>query len=448
VAVWYPRCHAQLLAVVDGRGGPDSISRLIDIAPKDCVLLRNGYHEADTFSLEFDARKLPIDPEVIKSLAVRIFMFNADGKDDQSDPALEGRERLRGIADDDGIELSDDGQLVTVTGRDYTGLLLDAEWDPRNHIPSGGALDLTIQTIADAAAPPGALARFVVEAHGLAMPKVGSAHRSTKKKGLWVKPGKTYWDVIYEMALAHGFIAYVKGETIFITEPRSQTIASAAAAPQLIYGKNLRRLKMSRKLTKEKVPQVVVTAWDPVRGDVVRVTYPEKPETTAKASGPNMPALGMKRNETIFLPGPAGVTDLETLKRYARVRFANMARSEAEYECETHDLRSFDGQDLFELDAGAPLIIGFDPYNGEQMRSLSVAERVRHLVAQGYAHDVSELLAESYERVSQLQQAHYTRSVEFHFSQDEGITIQPTAINYAYEPRETLREQLERVNGG
>lgn len=440
MAVYYPRCHVQLLIVVDGRGGPDSISRLIDASPREVTVLRNGYHEADTFSVDLDARILPVDPEIVKSAAVRIFMHDADGKDDQRDPALERWERLRGIADDDGIELSADGQTVSITGRDYTGLLLDAEWDPRNKVPAGAPIDETIQAIADTAAPPGTLARFEVRyVATFAAPIVGAAHRSTKKKGLWVKPGKTTWDVIYEMALSHGLIAYVKGETIFVTEPRSQTSASVASAPRLIYGRNLQRLKMARKLTREKVPQIRVTAFDPRTGKIIDVVYPKRGENTSATIGPSMPALGIKRNEQIFLTAPRGITDRETLEQYARVRFANMARSETVYEFETRHLRSLDGADLLDLDAGSALSIGFDPFNGEQMRALSEAQRVEHLIAQGYQADVSELLAESYERITQLEQARYIRTVELHYSQDTGIAITGSAINYAYEARESGR---------
>lgn len=439
MTVYYPRCHVQLYAVVDGRGAPDSISRLIDIAPRSATVQRNGYHEADTFSVDFDARALPIDPEVIRSLAVRIFMRNAAGKDDQQDPALERWERIRGIVDEPDIELSDDGQTVSVNGRDYTSLLIDADWPPSRRVPCGLPIDETVQQIADETAPPGTLARFsVVYLASFPAPIVGAAHRSTKKKGMWVKAGKSVWDVIYEMALAHGLIAYVKDERIIITDPNSQTSASAAAAPQLLYGRNIQRLKMSRKLTREKVPQIRVTAFDPKTGKIVEVVYPSKGEFAkiASAIGTSVTALGVKRNEQQFLPGPKGVTDRETLLRYAKVRFNNLARAETVYEVTTRNLTSFDGQDLFELDAGEPLIIGFDPYNGEQMRALSFAQRVRHLRAQGFAEDVAELLAESYERISALQQARYTRSVEFHYEQDSGITISATAINYAYEPRE------------
>lgn len=440
MAVYYPRCHVQLLIVTDGRGGPDSISRLVDARPREVSILRNGYHEADTFSVDLDARILPLDPELVKSLAVRIFMFGADGKDDQRDPALERWERIRGIADEDGIELSADGQTVSITGRDYTGLLLDAEWDPRTKVPAGAPIDETIQAIADAAAPPGTLARFAVRyVSTFPAPIVGAAHRSTKRKGLWVKPGKSTWDVIYEMALSHGLIAYVKGEAIIVTEPRSQTAQSIAAAPKMFYGRNLQRLKMGRKLTREKVPQVRVTALDPRTGKIVSAVYPKRAENTAATIGPSMPALGIKRNEQIFLPGPKGVTDLATLERYAAARFANMARSETSYEFETRHLRSLDDHDLLELDAGSPLSIGFDPFNGEQMRALSAAQRVTHLVAQGYQFDVAELLADAYDRITQLEQARYIRTVEFRYSQDSGITITGSAINYAYEAREDSR---------
>lgn len=431
---YHPRCQALLSVVLDGRGGGDSAPLLVEATPISATVCRNGYHDADTWSLEFDARALPFDPEIIRSAAAFVYMYAADGLDDRREWAVPAYEMVRGLADDGEIHLSDDGQTVTMEGRDYTGLLLDAEWDPRKRIPFGGPLDETIQDIADAAAPPGTRARFEVVWDSLEpVPRAGAAHRSTKKKGLWVKPGKSYWDVIYELAISNGFIAYVQGEEIIVTDPNTQTRATLEQAPKLVYGRNLDSLSVSRRLTKERVPQIKLVAWDPGSGKHVEVVFPDRGEKVTDG-------LGNKKDEVLVFPAPKGVRDRDTLRRIARARHANLARAESTYRAETIHLESLDGQDLLRLQAGSPVSLIFDPFNGEQMRALTSAQRVEHLIALGYSPRLAAFVADRFDRLDQFRQPYYTTEVEYRWSIDDGLTIAIEAKNYAYEARERAKE--------
>jgi hypothetical protein len=433
MAHYYPRCQALLSVVLDGRGAPDTEPLLVEATPISATVCRNGYHEADTWSLEFDARALPFDPDLIRSAAAFVYMFAADGLDDRREWAVPDYEMIRGLVDEGEISLSEDGQVVSMDGRDYTGLLLDAEWDPRKRIPFGGPLDQTIQALADAAAPPGNRARFEVEWGSLDAPPVtGASRRSTKKKGLWVKPGKSYWDVIYELAISHGYVAYVVGESILVRDPNTQTRGALELAPKLVYGRNLDSMSASRRLTKEKVPQVRMSAWDPVTRQRIEVNYPERGEVVTNG-------LGQKKDEIVNIPAPAGVKDRETLRRVAKVRHADMARAEAVYRAETIHLESLDGQDLLRLQAGSPVSIHFDPFNSEQMRALSPAQRAEHVIALGYSPRLAAFLADRFDRLEQFKQPYYLRSAEYRWSIDDGLTIAIEAANYAYEPRELAR---------
>jgi hypothetical protein len=433
VTLYYPRCQALLSVVLDGRGAPDTPPLQVEATPISATVCRNGYHEADTWSLEFDARALPFDPDLIRSAAAFVYMFAADGLDDAREWAVPDYEMVRGLADEGDITLSEDGQVVTLEGRDYTGLLLDAQWDPRKRIPFGGPLDRTIQALADAAAPPGTRARFEVVWSSVEDPPItGASRRSTKKKGLWVKPGKSYWDVIYELAISHGYVAYVVGEAIIVRDPNTQTRASLERAPQLVYGRNLDSMSASRRLAKQQTPQVKISTWDPATGQRIEVFYPERGDVVTNG-------LGMKKNEVEEIPAPDGVKDRATLRRVAKLRHADMARAEAVYRAETIHLESLDGQDLLRLQAGSPVSIVFDPFNAEQMRALSVSQRVEHLLAVGYPPKIAAFVADYFERLDQFRQPYYLRSAEYRWSIDDGLTIAIEAANYAYEPRELAR---------
>ena len=430
--VYYPRCMVQLAVVYDGRGAPNTPPLLIEVAPTAATVERNGYHDADTFSVTIPARALAaVDPDLVASMAVAIYMFEAV-PGEAREWAVPEFEMVRGLADEPEFTLDENGRTITIPGRDYTGLLLDREWDPRDRIPSGRPLDETIQAIADAAAPPGATARFEVRYESIVAPTppiVGAAKRSTKKKGAWVKPGKTHWHVIYEMAVAAGFIAFVRGETIYVTDPRTQTEASAAAAPAVVYGRNLGTLSMKRKLAKEKVPQIACAAYDPVARKRVEAFYP--PRVSEKKD-----AVGIKKGEVLRITAPAGVTDRETLQRIARTRHELMARGESAYKATTRHLEGVDGQSLLKLDAGMAVWFRFDPYNRESMRTLSEGERRAHLLAQGFSEQVAVFVAAYFDRLEQFAQPYYTRSATFDYDAENGIDIAIEAVNYACETRE------------
>lgn len=441
MATFRPRCRAQLTVKFDGRGGPDK-TITIECAPRAATVRRNSYAEADTWSLEVDARVLPFDPDLIASCAARIYMWSDDGHESK-EWATESNEMIRGLADDIGLVFGE-GQALGISGRDYTGIL-DPEWDPRQKVPSGKPLDQTIQDIADAAAPETTSARFLVAVQSTrSMPICGGLQRSTKKKGLFVKQGKTHWDVIYDLAIAHGFIVFVRDSTIVISDPREHSARTIPFAPRVAYGRHLTSLEVERKFAKERVPQIKISAWDPKTKKPVTVLYPEhRTDVTT--------AIGLKKDEILRYPPQLGVTDREGLRAQAKAWFDNLARAESTYKFKTLYLEIPIGAadllapsstigsasfDLLRLDTGSAVSIAFDPFNREAMRALTAGQRVEHLEAMGYAPTVASFVADNYDRLEQFRQPYYCQGVEFTYSHDEGLTIEVDAANFACEPRE------------
>lgn len=431
-SVYYPQCAAILSVVFDGLGGNDTEPLQIVTRPRSANVSLNGYNEADTFSLEFDARVLPIDPQQIRSAAVGIYMFEGDGLGTPDDWARRENQVIVGLVDDASLSMSEDGQVVSWSGRDYTALLLDIEWDPTTRVDTGRKLSAVIQSVI---ASTGLQNLRVVYESDAREPVVSSVNRGTKKNGQPIAPGKTAWDVIYETCINLGFIVYVDGEDleggrVVITEPRVQTEQSAQRAPLNVWGVNLQRLEISRRLGKERVPQIEAVTLDPRTGDVLRAKYPPK------ASSP-VTGVGTRRNEVTRVTAPAGVTDRDTLIRFARTYYENLARTEAVYHWRSGlHLESVDGQSLLRLRAGDPVQIGFSAFNAEQMRQLSPSQRVEHMVYMGYHPQVAQVIVNNYERLAFLTQPYYTRVMTFQFSDEGGIEIEGEAVNYAYVPRE------------
>ena len=260
---------------------------------------------------------------------------------------------------------------------------------------------------------------------------VGTVHRKTKRKVVSVKHGTSVWDVIYNLALSHGYIVFVRGEQVVISEPRVQSERSLAEAPRVAYGRNLSELRVSRNFGKERVPQILATSRDPKTGRVFEATYP--PSHKSPTSG-----IGTKKDERRRVTAPRGITDRATLERFARSYYDSIARDETAYQYTTKHLRDLGGQDLLQLRGGSPTYIEFDAFNRETMRQLGPEERRAHLLAIGYSEQLANFVSVHFDRLEQFTQPYYVREAKLSWSLGEGggIAVDVDATNYAYARRE------------
>lgn len=442
--------------VFDGRGAPNSIPYHIEVDPRSCSISLNGFYEADTFQMEFDARLLPFDPDQIAYCAVRVYMW--DEQQNQlfyTEWAIEGNEMIRGLVDDVETKIVGEDNIVVFTGRDYTALLADAEWDPKIKVASGRPLDVIVQEIADKAAPDGTRARFEVRWEGEEdPPRCGGLHRSTKKKGLWVKPGKSYWDVIWDLCIQHAYVPHIEGSTIIIGEPVTQTKKSLEQAPRLIYGQHLTMLSMKRKFSREMVPQIVMRAWDPITKKQIEVVYPKKRNVQITGTDALGTPLTVKKDEQLFFPAPAGVTDKTAMLRHARNRFYHLGRGETVYSMSTSHLwvdgigENFDGSaigevNMLRLRPGYAIGIQFDPFHQDLLRKLEIGERVERIVQLGYSTQVATFVANNLDRMEMFKQNYYYNRGNINYSIDDGIEIEIEAANFSYEVREVYFAERE-----
>ncbi len=132
--------------------GSDNLSKLVGIVPKSASVELPGYRQAGNFSLEMAFRDLPLDPRVIRAIAVAIHLDAvpagdfADGMTRVQlfgDSRFESNERrpsiietneenilLAGLADTIKVEHSSSGSSVRIDGRDLRGILLDTPISP------------------------------------------------------------------------------------------------------------------------------------------------------------------------------------------------------------------------------------------------------------------------------------------------------------------------------
>lgn len=447
-SIFKPRCKVQVEAVFDGRGGKNSQPFNLEISPRSATVGFNGFYEADTWNLEFDAALFPFDPDQLAYCAVQIYMW-----DDVNKPfewAVSENKMIVGLVDDVESSIIGEDNTIKFTGRDYLALLADTEWDPKTKIPPGKSLVDTVQAVADAAAPSGTRARFEVVWKGEEdPPTVGSLHRSSKKKsGFVVKPGKNYWDVIWDLCIAHAYVVHVEGQQIIISEPVTQTKQTLQDTPTLIYGKSLTSLNVKRKFAHQTVPQIVLVAYDPVSGNEIKVVYPEKRNIVVQSTADRQSRdasgipLAVKKDDQMFFPAPKGIIDPKALKRYARMQFYHLGRGETSYTIETKHLAIPSTIDpnteinLLQKRAGNAIGVKFDPFNDLALRKMQPGQRVEFIVALGYSLQVATFIANNFDRMEMFKQHYYYNRGDVSYSIDEGIDIKIEAVNFASEVRE------------
>jgi hypothetical protein len=485
MGLYYPRCAAVLSVVFDGFStdtsvglgghevgnaahgdGGDSRPTVIHLdgspgnasAPRRATAHLNSYAKADSFDIEILAKALPVSPELIRAMAVELYMFQTDGLEADISKYLTDENLLvAGLADEGEIG----GETVHFSGRDYTALMLDKAWPASKAVPAGRPVDQVVQDLVDEASQAKVTGRILTvdyrastpkstegddakagisrksqiskrsKGRSRAKPNAGEASTKTNKKGLPQKGG-SYWDVIQKLCLRHGLICYVHGTKVVIDDPRGLTVRTAENAPHLVWGRNLKDIKASRKFSRAALPQFVAYGYDDKqRKQVVGRWPPDKPQR------PN--GLGATLDSSEIITAPPGVTSAAALTEYCRAYYEARARAEGKLHFVSRSLRDIDGRDMIQsLRPGHPARIEWDHVQGSgELRRMGEEERYGRMLALGYSREVAQLVASGYERLEQVNDRElYVRDVSFDWSKDEGITVEAEAVNYVVEVRD------------
>lgn len=498
--VYYPVAKAFLYVIFDGFGdsAKDSKSYIIPTLPKAVTVHRNSYKQADSWELTFDAGDLPIDPQQIRYGAVEIFLMSLPGL--QNDQRIESRqfaasddparlpgndaiENLRrekkaaiakyttdnppmisGIFDEDSLEMSASGKWVTISGQDYTAFLAAKQWPPTashtaKRIPTGKRLDLQIKGILAEADTDG---RLTLVTPGIPkttagipdLPIVGSKEPNSHKHGIHVQESTSYWDVMYGLAIRHGYILFVQGNNVVLTTPKNAD-ARTVQPKKLAWGKNLESIHMSRKMGKEKVPRIIVQGYDPKTREIVRGEYPNtglgrhlksnignvgfKPSSkvksidktsTAGAKGHPKKAAPLKlEDEFEIIPATSlGINwaDSESLQRAAEALYHLRGHAERKMVVTTRDLRDMNDASMMDLSAGDAVEVEWMDFNREMIVDPAVPEqrKYEYLIAKGLNDEVARVIAQNYTLLLGQKRPMRVREVSYEYDVDSGVSIE------------------------
>ena len=462
MSILYPECRLNISAIFDGFGGPDSPLVLTDIIPYSVNVHLNSYKEADTWEVVFDAKRFPFSPELLRSAAVEIYLYL---KPDQTSTVIWNHPDnlvATGLIDQATLTEDNDGGKISFSGRDYTALMIDRQWDPTESGKAGripdGNLEEVVQQLVDEATNKDISGRtLTVKLFDVALePDVSSVSDSVlhskvtipkttksktrKTRGVAVKADSTYWDVIYKLCLSYGFIVFVKGFEVWITKPHVlQSLAESQY--RVAYGRNLEKLEVERKMSKEATPQIRVRSYDPKNKQVIEGRFPSDNDIDAQKQGKGtgaksktlfgMTGVGTKKEEYKVFTVP-DVKDTKTLTEIAKTTYYTLARGEGVIRFSTPQLRDLNNADLTRLRAGDSVLITWDAFNAAQMQDpkLSKEQKITSLLSQGYSFEIAALVADQYSKLDYFRQAFYVKEVNLTWDKDKGCGVDVEAMNF------------------
>lgn len=398
--------------------GSNNLSFVMNRIPKSATVELPGYRQAGTFQLEFDWRELPIDPRLIRSAAVEIFLGSVSASDfstgmtsvDSSGcrrsvlntQSETGHPRddlmaLAGNVDSWFTQHTGEGGTVKIEGRDFRGMFLDSPCDEavmaklnlsqpipdlvadilRGH-PAAQYIKVMYipQDWPNLTPPP------VLDVKGLTRVRRKAQGEGTTGSG----PGDhvSMWDLITKYCFLVGAIPFFRGRNIIIRPASSVFDPSKPKAGakdrvfdpavrydddgnpfesrKMVFGRNIKELSFERKLSGTKVPVVEIVSFDTSskeRGErkMLIEQWPPADKELARISGV-YPSGEVAQTDKLQISVP-GIRDRDRLLGIARSIYEEVGRGELGGACSTGVLSSFKGSnddpDLLRLRPGDPV---------------------------------------------------------------------------------------------
>jgi hypothetical protein len=353
-----------------------------------------GIRQAGKFNLTFDFRDMPIDPRVLRAVAVEIhvgavsaenFAAGMGGAVDANEQRLSvlrqkrsevaknlGSQILVGTADRVHVRHGSKGSTITLVGRDLRGILLDAKipvkkirqvdlTKPIHEVVAAILATITtddtflVDVSTDEREWPNGLVPSPADAKGLTRVRRGAdggGANSTPAGGSEI----SYWDLITQYCSLVGGTPHFVGTVLWIRPAHSifkrvldETIPTpfADAGPRqvgaeqlrvrrLVYGRELDNLEFERSFGGQNVPLIKAISIDDTKRGMEKLLiaqWPPKGSDAAKLKADN---------EVLRIPVP-GVKSLEQLEQVARELYEEIGRGEIGGKASTKNLASFGG---------------------------------------------------------------------------------------------------------
>lgn len=424
--IYYPEARIVVKAIVENFSksrGPIDFPAI----PRRVQITRNSYKQPDSWSVEFDGKDFPIPPSLLRTGQVEIYLYNKRGL--LADRALlrsTVKPAIVGLVDSVEASFSSDGRVVSFEGQDMTSLFAGHTFKRRRNF-TNTRLDTALDELRKEVDITNQM-KLITEIpfDRSKLPVIGRSVSRTNKKGFPVKRGENYWNVMYNLALKHGFILFVRDLELVLASPRSVRDASDKRSDRtfkLTWGKNIEQITMSRAMGKERVPQIEVISYDEKTRKPLKGVYPKKKQKVTTG-------VGTKRNEVITSI-LRGITDVATLERMAEAQHLLLGGAEQTIDLSTRELEDESGNDrLLYLKAGDAFFLSFDPFNAEDLQKVPEGQRSEYLVARGWTRESANLFASHFTQLNTFKKPFYVREANIEWDKDNGMSIDANVVNF------------------
>lgn len=396
----------------DALRGTSEESITIAFEPIDCAIQRAALTTADTATITFSAKDVPIDPRLIRSAGVEITIgiidpgsFEAGIRGEQNNGVRRSiiqrstrqggpqtvspdTTRFVGVIDDWTIKFGDDGDTISCQARDLSALLRDEPLAAGKTLSMTLPIQQAVQDMCDQyASLRGTRCYYGDPLLGgsgstngptlqtvIATPRLGPRRGRQQQRQRSGDQNESVMDHIIASCEQLGFRAAFYDYELWIIDPRNH-FAGRSVQRTMVYGQNLVSMEFSRKLAGTKVPTIECRSYDPTIGRTRWARYPvAQGEASSGIIGVSNPSTQPRRNSA---PSPSGNADADriqtiilaqglspsALQAAARSSNEQIGRQEIEGNFETAEVESFGAQtqvatgalprnDLLQLDAG------------------------------------------------------------------------------------------------
>lgn len=322
---------------------------------------------------------------------------------------------LYGTVDNHDVEFTDSGATVRLSGRDLRGILLDSKASPETikKIDLTKTLDVVIDQIINTLWPMGGNGKVknkikivfppeLWSGAGIPIPVPGAIEMLPRqmKDAAGQKPRNTtqgeaaktsFWDLVTTSCNGVGAIATFVGQqirvvpaaSIYDTISKSKTLngtktpfakglnrdlkppfvaqAETLTYRCMVFGKDIQRFHIERKLGGVKVPAVKVYSIDTAKKGAAMIVSAISPAQSKSAALNTSTSPGGQVQQTDIIPvrAPNNITDVKALQTLADSIRQTIGRQEIGGSCSTKNLASFGGgnndPDLLRLRPGDPV---------------------------------------------------------------------------------------------
>lgn len=485
----------QLLGV-----SPDARFARFGIQPLEVEIERNGFRTADTAKITIDWKNVPFDPRIVRAAAIEVvvgvvtaedFAAGMSGLIDRRTGQLRstvpqnpgsplspgGATRFVGFVDDWDVDFGKDGDLVTLSCRDFTAIFADTPLASDTKIDLDKPLDIAIREfLANYPSVSTFPVRYVPtpgsEGRAAPAPVIGTAMPVTQRtrRGRQATRGRSgdqrmnLWDYLTDLCVPTGILPYVKDYELRLIDPTT-TLSDVGQLRHMVYGRNLTTLSFARKLGGVKVPTIEVRAYDPTIARMRWARWPTRPgERSTGVLGVNQPPRPIAANEV----GPTGTRPEERIQTFvlepssspqrmllaAQSIFNQAGRQEIEGRLETHDVTSWSLEDdrarnpiladLLNIATGDAISVLIAPRDRSDPDSVTITagdwigferrERARYLRGLGFGEQVADAFAALQDAVAGS--TFRVQNAQISYSAKDGISMRMDFTNFL-EVRET-----------